>query len=518
MKDETLNIKAPREFGAIRVTYSSPGEGENSLVFTESFRVGRENSCPIYLPDPVVSKRHLEICRERGGWWVRDLGSRNGTFLNGERVQHALISKNSVLRIASNGPSIRVELLNSSNLTSPLSETSDSAENQTRKNTISETQWASLPSSVTKIVKKFSGGKPSGNADPGSVLMHDAFKRVKQMESRRHRKITAIVSGLFILAAVFGLQQYFKFKNLKQMGIEIFYEMKSMEMQVEDLYKTAANSGENTHKKQLAARHRRLEELRDRYTSFVEETGIFSKYTDEKDRAIFRMARLFGECDLNVPEPFFKEVKKYIELWRTTPRLSRALARVEKNRFAARVFRTMLTENLPPQFLYIALQESDFKAQAIGPRTRFGIAKGFWQFIPTTAAQYGLQTGPLVELPRYDPKDERFDFDKATRAAARYLHYIYSTEAQASGLLVVASYNWGYNNVRRRIRKMPTNPRERNFWKLMETHEIPRETYDYVLYVFSAAVIGENPGLFGFEFENPLREYRAEQTVVIEGF
>jgi hypothetical protein len=51
---------------------------------------------------------------------------------------------------------------------------------------------------------------------------------------------------------------------------------------------------------------------------------------------------------------------------------------------------------------------------------------------------------------------------------------------------------------------MPDNPRERNFWELLKRNEIPRETYDYVFYIVSAIVIGEDPALFGFDFENPL--------------
>ena len=128
------------------------------------------------------------------------------------------------------------------------------------------------------------------------------------------------------------------------------------------------------------------------------------------------------------------------------------------------------------------------------------------QFIPSTARRYGLRTGPLVELPIHDPKDDRFKPELAARAAARYLRDIYSKEAQGSGLLVMASYNWGPNNVRRRIRAMPNNPRERNFWALLKEHDIPTETYDYVLYIFSAIVTGENQALFGFDFDNALQD------------
>ena len=56
------------------------------------------------------------------------------------------------------------------------------------------------------------------------------------------------------------------------------------------------------------------------------------------------------------------------------------------------------------------------------------------------------------------------------------------------------------------VQSMPANPRERNFWQLLTKYrdKIPQETYDYVFYISSAAVIGENPRLFGFDFDDPL--------------
>ena len=72
--------------------------------------------------------------------------------------------------------------------------------------------------------------------------------------------------------------------------------------------------------------------------------------------------------------------------------------------------------------------------------------------------------------------------------------------------LVIASYNWGEDKVIRIVRSMPANPKDRNFWRLLTDYrdKLPKETYDYVFYIFSAAVIGENPRLFGFQFDNPL--------------
>jgi len=166
----------------------------------------------------------------------------------------------------------------------------------------------------------------------------------------------------------------------------------------------------------------------------------------------------------------------------------------------------LLEHDLPPELFYLALQESEFRTDAVGQPTRFGIAKGMWQFMPGTARAYGLTLGPLVGRPLPDPRDDRQDFTRATTAAARYLKDIYSTDAQASGLLVIAAYNWGQTRVLRLIRSLPETPRDRNYWRLLTTSrdQIPDETYNYVLAVVSAATIGDRPGLFGFAFEPPL--------------
>jgi hypothetical protein len=54
---------------------------------------------------------------------------------------------------------------------------------------------------------------------------------------------------------------------------------------------------------------------------------------------------------------------------------------------------------------------------------------------------------------------------------------------------------------------MPVHPKERNFWRFLEQQgrNLPPETYNYVFSIVSAAVIGENPRLFEFQFDNPLK-------------
>jgi pSer/pThr/pTyr-binding forkhead associated (FHA) protein len=50
------------------------------------YRIGRDRASAVFFPSNHVSRIHAEIVEEKGRWVVSDLGSRNGTFVNGERV------------------------------------------------------------------------------------------------------------------------------------------------------------------------------------------------------------------------------------------------------------------------------------------------------------------------------------------------------------------------------------------------------------------------------------------------
>lgn len=58
-----------------------------SLQEAEVF-IGRHAQCDLVLHDPEVSRRHLKIASEENGWWLDDLGSTNGSFVNGQRITH----------------------------------------------------------------------------------------------------------------------------------------------------------------------------------------------------------------------------------------------------------------------------------------------------------------------------------------------------------------------------------------------------------------------------------------------
>jgi hypothetical protein len=274
-----------------------------------------------------------------------------------------------------------------------------------------------------------------------------------------------------------------------------------MDVRIADLAERAeaGDGGAEADKRRLQAE--RLEQARRNEAALNE---LVYKNLNETDKLILRVTRRLGECDLAAPPGYLERVRSHISQWQSTGRFARSLQKAQDNGYVRPIAEALLEHDLSPDFFYLAMQESDFNPGAVGPRTRFGIAKGMWQFIPETGERYRLRSGPLVRDSRPDADDERQDWTKATRAAALYIKDIYRTDAKTSGLLVMASYNWGEHRVIDRVKELPTHPRDRNFWRLIERFRIPDETYNYVFNIVAAAVIGENPRAFGFDFDNPL--------------
>lgn len=60
---------------------------------TEAVSIGRASECTIPVKDRYLSRKHAELIVDSGHWVLKDLGSANGTYLNGERVQHDILLK-----------------------------------------------------------------------------------------------------------------------------------------------------------------------------------------------------------------------------------------------------------------------------------------------------------------------------------------------------------------------------------------------------------------------------------------
>ena len=74
--------------------------GGGPIQLQEFTTIGRDPGCALALRDDFVSARHARVERKAAGTWtVRDLGSRNGVYLNGARVIEAVLTANDKIRL-----------------------------------------------------------------------------------------------------------------------------------------------------------------------------------------------------------------------------------------------------------------------------------------------------------------------------------------------------------------------------------------------------------------------------------
>ena len=503
-------------------------ENNQPLTFPGSFRIGRSDACEVIIDNEYVSRIHAEVLFEKGSWWIRDLNSSNGLYLDGHRFERAPIMQPITVRLGIKGPEIFFEPQAQQKTEPPAPATvqeppridlfparSISADCASPPERMPD-QQSSVPSGT--VLRQYVNHyfKSTSNAPAGEHTMYirRAFQTVQKKQKRVYGRLIAVVVLLALAAGGYALYERRQLTRQRALAEDIFYSTKSLELDIATLEKAVAASG-NQQAAQIAERDSsRRRVLQSTYDQYLASLHVYDRNMTEQRRIMLRVARIFGECELDMPRDFEAEVNKYIKYWQHSDRLARAIHLAQQNGYAETISRELLAQGLPPQFFYLALQESNFDSYVSGPITRKGIAKGMWQFVPETAIKYGLHVGPLADLRRPDPSDERDQYQKATKAAARYLKDLYTTDAQASGFLVMACYNWGEDQILPLVRSMPFNPRERNFWRLLAQHRdrIPQETYDYVFYIVSAAVIGENPRLFGFNFDNPLSSLETPET------
>ncbi len=132
--------------------------------------------------------------------------------------------------------------------------------------------------------------------------------------------------------------------------------------------------------------------------------------------------------------------------------------------------------NVPDDFKYLAVIESAL-TNAVSPSG----AKGFWQFLPDTAREKGLEVNDIV--------DERYHLEKSTEAACKYL--LSAKEKFGSWTLAAASYNGGMNGVGKKIDEQMVG----NYYDLLLTDETSR----YVFRILALKEIMKNPNQYGFD-------------------
>ncbi|AOS62963.1 glycogen accumulation regulator GarA [Actinoalloteichus hymeniacidonis] len=84
---------------ALLVVKRGPNAGSRFLLDRETTSAGRHPDSDIFLDDVTVSRRHAEFRREGGEFVVVDVGSLNGTYVNREPVDTAVLTSGDEVQI-----------------------------------------------------------------------------------------------------------------------------------------------------------------------------------------------------------------------------------------------------------------------------------------------------------------------------------------------------------------------------------------------------------------------------------
>ena len=145
------------------------------------------------------------------------------------------------------------------------------------------------------------------------------------------------------------------------------------------------------------------------------------------------------------------------------------------NRYFPIIEPILKKNGLPSDFKYLCVIESGL-TNATSPAK----AQGFWQFIPSTGANYGLTVNDEIDM--------RNNLTASTEAACKYIRSLYNKFH--SWTAAAAAYNCGENGLARRISKQSTD----NYYDLW----LNSETSRYVYRILAMKLIMQNPQKYGF--------------------
>ncbi len=97
-EDKAAIAALPRT-SALLIMERGPGAGSRFLLDGDITTAGRAVDADIFLDDVTVSRKHVEFVREGTGFLVRDVGSLNGTYLNRQRIESAILQAGDEVQI-----------------------------------------------------------------------------------------------------------------------------------------------------------------------------------------------------------------------------------------------------------------------------------------------------------------------------------------------------------------------------------------------------------------------------------
>jgi pSer/pThr/pTyr-binding forkhead associated (FHA) protein len=99
MSEEFLPVVINETSSPSLVVFSDQRTWKVNLDNLDQATIGRDESCDIYIESTNVSRRHAEVIQKGNAFLLDDLGSTNGTWMHGERIEQHILQDGDVFRI-----------------------------------------------------------------------------------------------------------------------------------------------------------------------------------------------------------------------------------------------------------------------------------------------------------------------------------------------------------------------------------------------------------------------------------
>ena len=318
-----------------------------------SFRIGRMHDADICINNDFVSRYHAEVYPEQGAWFIKDLGSSNGVFVGDQRLDRVPVGEGVTIRLGIEGPFVRFTL-------EPVPKRLVADASQTQ---------------VSEVINRYFQNADGSPAGAHTMLVREAFAQVQRKQKRRYGWVVAALAVVALLAGGYAWRLRQVAAAQTAVALDLFYSIKSLDVDIAGVEKLVTEAGGQAGVAELAKYRSRRQEMEKSYNRFLDGLHVYDAKMTPQHRLVMRIARIFGESELEMPPAFLTEVDSYIAKWKGSDRLPKALQNAQKNNAIPFIANELLAQGLPPQFVYLALQESNFDPFISGPPTRSGDRK-----------------------------------------------------------------------------------------------------------------------------------------------
>ena len=471
----------------------------------------------------LVSSRHAVIEKQGFTLVLRDLGSTNGTFIDGERISEHALQPDEVIGLGAGGPKLRVVS------STPLASHPASANPSQRGMSPSQRPREKPPGPPKRSNSDaFFGGDDAGEYTMGLAQRlkddeagHDEMKdlikdkgraarivrtgALSKREARMihsaaaayssHRRralwITLSITGVATVVVGFLAYQNIGYRGKLKEQQNLLGNVRSLEHQLAEAgQKGPAETDEE--KAALVSKLRAAERQLVSVRSNLKSQDVINTYKNPLGREIHTILEGFGKRDYIVPDIFINQVEKHIYTFTKTSTRSIMDRSLANKRKYQRIIEDELTrQSMPLAFFYLSMHESLLDSAIV---SRSG-ARGLWQFMPQTGRDYGLRVPENWQNLPADA-DERTNPVLSTRAGVKYVKTLYAEFGDVA--LAMAAYNAGEGRIRKALRSIDDPVNNRDFWYIYRMGILADETNEYVPKIIATMIVDKNRARYGF--------------------